>query len=240
MDWAPTSRKRGMSQVVVVAKKRKTSKHGRKRATVRAIRQPGLIVPDKLVTTMTYASQVQYTPGVAAEDRAFNLNSIFDPDLSGVGHQPMGRDQLANFYNRYRVTDCKWRIDHASQAGAGSILLVTIPNNETTTLAGNSQTAMETAYAQYKVSHHLATSAGTDMRHLQMKGSMHLAKLYGVSDAVALAENRFAAEFSASPAEVAVLHVVTFNLDGNAAVYNLIITLIYTVECYDRIQLAAS
>lgn len=216
------------------------SKKRRMRTTIRTIRQPGLIVPDKLVTTMVYSHVTQQTPGVAAEDFAFNLNSIFDPNRTGVGHQPMGRDQLAAFYNRYRVTDCKWVVDIVPQAGVGAIAVVLVPNNEAASLAGNIQTAIETTYAQYKVSDHLATSVATDERHLHFTGSMHLAKLYGVTDAVQLAENRFAAEMGADPAEIAVLHVITFNLDGNAAVYNLLVRLIYTVECYDRIQLSAS
>lgn len=234
----PPSRKRARNVSLVVAKKKRKIQ-GRKTSRL-VIRQIGQIVPDQLVTSLTYASVVQFSPGVGAEDRQFNLNSIFDPDRSGTGHQPMGRDQLTNFYNRYRVSDCRWVVDVMPGAGTGAICSVIIPNNETTSLSSNIETAMETPYAQYKWSNHLATSAATDQRHLQQRGSMHLAKLYGVSDAAQKADDRFQAENGSNPTETAILHCLTVNIDGQAAVYTLSVKLIYTVVMFDRVQLAAS
>lgn len=43
-----------------------------------------------------------------------SCNNIFDPNLSGVGHQPYGHDQYATYYNQYQVlgakitTTCRW------------------------------------------------------------------------------------------------------------------------------------
>lgn len=33
----------------------------------------------------------------------FRLNSLYDPDLTGTGHQPYGFDQYAALFNRYKV-----------------------------------------------------------------------------------------------------------------------------------------
>lgn len=38
---------------------------------------------------------------------AFRANSIYDPDLSGAGHQPMGRDVWASLYNHYLVLSAR-------------------------------------------------------------------------------------------------------------------------------------
>lgn len=35
------------------------------------------------------------------------LNSIFDPDFTGTGHQPLYHDQFDNFYKRYSVLGAK-------------------------------------------------------------------------------------------------------------------------------------
>lgn len=238
MSQAPSQgRKRMRSQVVTMFKKKRKTK---KSATTRTIRQPGLIVPDKLVTTMVYSGVVNYAPGLPAEDRSWNMNSIFDPDRSGVGHQPLGRDQLATFYNRYRVLSCKWEVDMIPASAAGAYALVIVPNNENAGIAGNIDTAIESPYAKYKWSQYQHTGASTGANALRLTGSMNLGKLYGVSDATLRSDDRFAAEFGASPAEIASLHVLTVDIYGNNIIYTLGVKLTYTVEVFDRIQLAAS
>ncbi len=55
---------------------------------------------------MKYTQNILLSVGVAGltgAEQVFRLNSLFDPDLSGVGHQPYGFDQVAAFYKHYRV-----------------------------------------------------------------------------------------------------------------------------------------
>lgn len=40
----------------------------------------------------------------------FSTNSLFDPDWTGIGHQPRLRDQLAVIYNKYRVWGCNVKV----------------------------------------------------------------------------------------------------------------------------------
>lgn len=41
--------------------------------------------------------------GVLGTEQVWNLNSLYDPDSTGAGHQPYGYDALAVAYNRYKV-----------------------------------------------------------------------------------------------------------------------------------------
>lgn len=41
------------------------------------------------------------------DSNEFRINSIFDPDLTGVGHQPLGHDEWSTFYNHYVVVGAK-------------------------------------------------------------------------------------------------------------------------------------
>lgn len=41
--------------------------------------------------------------GVFGTEQIYRLNSLFDPDLTGVGHQPYGFDTLAGIYLNYKV-----------------------------------------------------------------------------------------------------------------------------------------
>lgn len=50
-------------------------------------------------------------PGVgSAVSHVYRLNSLFDPDFTGAGHQPMGFDQMASLYNTYRVYSVSFRV----------------------------------------------------------------------------------------------------------------------------------
>lgn len=51
----------------------------------------------------------------------FKANSIYDPDQTGVGHQPLGRDTWASIYNYYKVleTNIKLEIIDTNFAAAG-------------------------------------------------------------------------------------------------------------------------
>lgn len=42
--------------------------------------------------------------------RLFRMNSIYDPDYTGVGHQPLGRDLWASMYDYYAVIECHYEV----------------------------------------------------------------------------------------------------------------------------------
>lgn len=54
---------------------------------------------------LTYAESVQINAGIGtAGVRVLAVNGLFDPDITGVGHQPAGFDQYMGLYNQYIVT----------------------------------------------------------------------------------------------------------------------------------------
>jgi len=63
--------------------------------------------PDKFVTRLKYCESINLTAAASMTNTTFRLNSIFDPNLSGVGHLPVYYDQLASLYGRYRVLGSK-------------------------------------------------------------------------------------------------------------------------------------
>lgn len=62
---------------------------------------------------LTYADSYNYTINGAAGTyaRTWSMNSIFDPDVTNVGHQPMMRDLYASQYDYYAVLACHYRIE---------------------------------------------------------------------------------------------------------------------------------
>lgn len=87
-------------------------------------RIPAGTFPQKKRVTLNYVEYISVTPSVtgAASGSTFRLNSLFDPNQSGAGHQPMGFDQWSQFYQRYTVLSAKIvvsasNIDSAVKAG---------------------------------------------------------------------------------------------------------------------------
>jgi hypothetical protein len=63
----------------------------------------------------------------------FSLNSLFDPDETGVGHQPRYFDQWSNFYETYRVNGCKVELDFGDVTSDNvGIYIWVSPNNANT------------------------------------------------------------------------------------------------------------
>lgn len=69
----------------------------------------GIGFPDQKIVPMRY--HVGYTggpsPSVARGATVFRASSIFDPDYTVGGHQPLGYDQWAPFYDHYIVISAK-------------------------------------------------------------------------------------------------------------------------------------
>lgn len=64
--------------------------------------------PSELVTRLRYNDTIELTLGVSGVvGHTFRMNSLFDPDLTGTGHQPYYFDQLAALYQRYGVLSGK-------------------------------------------------------------------------------------------------------------------------------------
>lgn len=70
------------------------------------------VQPDRLRVVMPYFDVYQYLLGTTGigQYQAINGASIYDPDTSGVGHQPRGYDQYSAMYHKYRVLGCRIRI----------------------------------------------------------------------------------------------------------------------------------
>jgi len=48
--------------------------------------------------------------GIVGTVAEWGLNCAFDPDLTGVGHQPMGFDQMSALWKSYRVTRVDFKV----------------------------------------------------------------------------------------------------------------------------------
>jgi len=60
--------------------------------------------PDRIRTKLKYSDVITLTATLAnTTEWTFRMNSLYDPDLTGTGHQPMWFDQFSPVYLKYRV-----------------------------------------------------------------------------------------------------------------------------------------
>jgi hypothetical protein len=69
------------------------------------------LFPARTVKNLRYATNFQLTvSGGAVASYVFAANGLFDPDITGTGHQPMGFDQMMVQYNHYCVMAAKIKV----------------------------------------------------------------------------------------------------------------------------------
>lgn len=84
---------------------------------------------DSLTTNLVYADSIVLTPsaGTPTPLYAYRLNSVYDPDFTGIGGQPYWYDQLTAVYSRYIVVGAKMSVtfayDNETSAGVGPTIV---------------------------------------------------------------------------------------------------------------------
>lgn len=75
-------------------------------ASVGLVRQPRFILGKTQKGTLRYAEKISIV-GSAVEGslktHVFSANGCYDPNITGIGHQPRGFDQLMSLYDHYTV-----------------------------------------------------------------------------------------------------------------------------------------
>lgn len=161
----------------------------------------------------------------------FNLNSVFDPNRTGIGRQPYGHDQLAPLYNRYRVINCSYNI--TAYSGGSVVRVATIPCNEIFTTVPSLSAACENPRAKWIIQ---IPGGNTKMLH----GNVYIPSLVGRTKAQYMADDRYQATVGSNPAEAALLAVLGADIGDLSATIQCTITLNYTVEWFDVIALGSS
>lgn len=173
---------------------------------------------------MKYSETFMLSDLPATSRYLFNLNSIYDPNRTGIGHQPYGHDTFATMYNRYRVISCNWALNFHNPNSA--IRVACIPSNEALAPA-NLNEVCENPRGQWKIQ----LPGGNTQ---QIKGRISIPSLVGRTKSQYMADDRYQATFGADPAELAILSIFHANLNDVAIIgTSCTITLTYFVEMFD-------
>ncbi|WP_445779180.1 hypothetical protein, partial [Shewanella sp.] len=114
------------------------SKKARKVTTFISGSRVGEYLPARVITRHAYVDGRNLTNSSGAlASWQFRLNSMYDPDYTAAGHQPMGFDQVSQNYGRYLVHKVKITIQaHYTSNDSNTIpTLAFAPVNTSTLVA---------------------------------------------------------------------------------------------------------
>jgi len=94
-------------------------------------------VPDTQFTILRYCDVIKVT--TVPSQYTFRANSLFDPDFTSTGHQPLYFDQYIASYEKYRVfkTHIQLRVTNNSQTVPNEVVI--IPASQIPTITSISQ-----------------------------------------------------------------------------------------------------
>jgi hypothetical protein len=107
------------TELVILEEKSKVRRPHRGFHIPKTIRSP---LPESLETTLVYCDDFSLDPAAGVLSKyAFSANGLYDPNLTGTGHQPKGFDQLMAIYDHVVCYRSTIRVDHSSAATAGPV-----------------------------------------------------------------------------------------------------------------------
>lgn len=173
-------------------------------------------------TQLKYWSYADQTPATGTLQNQINsANGLYDVDITGVGHQPRGFDQLIEMY------------DHATVVKATCVAKFMIHNNDPPAycvLRLKDNDTPDTSGTNALESRNVVYGMATSEKPLTLKLTFNAKQFFGQKDVVG--EKDYQNSVSSNPSEQAYFHMSTFNL--NSATYTDAINVAYTIY-YDAV-----
>lgn len=229
--------KRTVSTTTIVAPARKKAKTERKSSLKNWISNPvknGFA--DKLRTTCTYVGTRTITLASAGlYSTVFSANGLYDPDITGSGHQPRGFDQLMAAYRTFTVIGSRCTVMplHLSTTTVTPGLYCILLSRDGAAKAGaNDYEVLEQKFvSDYKV-----ISSPAEENH-KVRLSFNAKKFFGGN---AEDERDLQGDVSANPPEQAFFHVCWGQQQYQAGNIQFVVKIEYDVVFSTPVELATS
>lgn len=144
----------------LIAAKRKAYRQGRRSMTIRRPRLPRAVTPRTKFVRMKYVDNITINPGAAGAltFHNFSCNGMYDPDISGSGHQPIGFDQWMEWYDHYHVIGSKITVQCIPSDATNNTVVGIYKNDDVNFLPTQFTHAAELPGSRYRV---LATTTSS-------------------------------------------------------------------------------
>lgn len=207
MPYATRSRKSGTRRRP--QRSRRTGTRRKQKTNTTVFRSPN-VIPDRICAKFPYATTKTMTTGATVTGTTFR-NSMFDPDLTGGGHQPFMRDELSALYTKYLCYGYKYEITFYN-AGFIPVQVAVAPFNHT-----GVPTTMDLAWEKPNNQHLILGPSGQANSMRTIRGYVDAAKTLCVNKSTFVAEKNYWATVGGNPGEEAYLTLAMQCMDGTTA-----------------------
>lgn len=182
---------------------------------------------------LRYNDYVYLNPGAATVParHMFRANGINDPDVTGTGHQPLGKDELAVFWNHGIVTGSKLTADFCKNQtvenfGPSSVVGIYVADDAT--VPATTSAMLEQGLSKWNYLSD-GTNNGKDM--VRVTNTYSARKFFNISDIKDNVDRLGQNLTGGTPAEEAYYHVFAAGIDPlyNPGAILVNITIEYTV-----------
>lgn len=141
--------------------------------------------PYQRVVKLNYVDVFTLTPGGLGTVvyHTFRANSIYDPDYTGVGHQPLFRDQMAAIYDHCVVLGSRITCTFYSETASGvAIGIGGIKLDDNATIPTDMNTLLEHGTKLVKYRHMIANVNSTGVRHPTISMNYSTKKFFALTN----------------------------------------------------------
>lgn len=196
------------------------------------------VFPPKMYCKLSYADLLVMTVNTAAlgpfSGAASQIwqSSLYDPDLSGTGHQPMYYDRLCGasaIYSYYRVFGIGYRFEVTNTNTNQDMPVCLLFTPAPTAVSVNSKADWLRLEEQSNSKSYSVGSQSSRTRVI--KGYMSVAKTNGVKPLTVRTDDRYRSAYNFNPSEMAYLHFyITSGNTGTTNVAQVKFKMMYYVE----------
>lgn len=169
------------------------------------------VFPNMATRRLRYsAGNVITSPSGVLTAHIFTLSGLYDPDITGTGHQPLGFDDMMRFYEHYHVLHCKARVTFMNKQPLyrGFVALKVAPD---TSLSFDYEVLVEEGRASVDfISGDSSTFNGTKL----LTAEVNVPAVNGLTRQNFLADPDLRGTISSNPSEQTYLHVCAWSPAG--------------------------
>lgn len=184
------------------------------------------LMPVSKWAKLPYYDQNSFTTGaVAAGGYVFTANGLYDPNITGTGHQPMGFDQMMLFYEHYTVTQAKITVNFFNTDVDDSVVVGILVAPDAT---------IETNFSKLNENGMLTkrwinSNSGNGNNKTTLTAYANIAKINGKNSVID--DDIFRGDSAANPSEQSYFHLFAYNqINVNVVSVSFEIMIEYTAK----------